>query len=57
MIALPRSRSALSNPADRLLDPEALETPRRLSHEEHRAVAGPDWTWTHHDHDEERFDD
>lgn len=31
---------------DQLLDSEAMETPRRLSRDEHRAVAGPDWTWS-----------
>ncbi len=42
---------------DGLLDPEALETPRRLSRDEHRAVAGPDWSWIQPDRYEESFDD
>ncbi len=42
---------------DRILDREAMETPRRLSRDEHRAVAGPDWTWTRPQDDEADLND
>jgi hypothetical protein len=41
---------------ERLLDREALRTPRRLSREEHRALAGPDWVRTRTEPDEEETD-
>lgn len=41
---------------DGLLDREAMETPRRLSRDEHRAVAGPDWTWTRPETEEDSHD-
>lgn len=43
---------------DPLLDPDALdafELPRRLSREEGRAAAGPDWSRIQH-HPDEDFD-
>lgn len=45
---------------DPLLDLDSLdafEAPRRLSHAEGRAAAGPDWSWTHLPLDEESSDD
>lgn len=42
---------------DRLLDPEAMETPRRLSRDEHRAMAGPDWSWARPDPEEDNSND
>lgn len=40
-----------------LLDFDALEAPRRLSRDEGRAVAGPDWSRTHLAPDEETDND
>lgn len=40
-----------------LLDLDALEAPRRLSRDEGRAAAGPDWSWTHLSLDEEPDND
>jgi hypothetical protein len=51
-----RTPSPFPDARDRLLDPETLESPRRLSRDEHRAVAGPDWSWTHGHSDEEDTD-
>ncbi len=42
---------------DPLLDFDALEAPGRLSRDESRAVAGPDWSWTHPASDEEPDND
>ncbi|WP_309629618.1 hypothetical protein [Brevundimonas sp.] len=36
-----------------LLDIEALDAPRRMSRDEGRRAAGPDWFWTHLTLDEE----
>lgn len=51
----------ISNPVhdlgDRLLDPEVMETPRRLSRDEHRAMAGPDWSWARPDPEEDDDND
>jgi len=52
-----RSPKPLTDVHDRLLDREALETPRRLSRDEHRALVGPDWVWTQPDLDEENTRD
>lgn len=38
---------------DRLPDRETLTTPRRLSREEHRFLAGPDWSRTRAEPEEE----
>jgi len=48
-----RSPTPFPDVHDRLLDREALQTPRRLSRDEHRALAGPDWTWTRPNLDED----
>jgi hypothetical protein len=49
------TRPSRHNPdlSDRLLDREAIETPRRLSRDEHRTVAGPDWSWTRPEREED----
>ena len=36
---------------------DAFEAPRRLSRDEGRAAAGPDWVWTHPASDEESEND
>lgn len=36
---------------------EAFEAPRRMSRDEGRAAAGPDWSWTHLPFDEETEND
>ncbi len=36
---------------------EAFEAPRRLTRDEGRAAAGPDWSWTHLPFDEETEND
>ncbi len=40
-----------------LLGVDALDFPRRLSRDEGRAAAGPDWAWTHLTPDEEPDND
>jgi hypothetical protein len=40
-----------------LLDMDALDAPRRLSRDEGRRAAGPDWFWTHLTLDEESDND
>lgn len=51
-----RTPTPFSEFGDRLLDPEAMEAPRRLSRHEHRAVAGPDWAWTRPETEEDDND-
>ena len=40
-----------------LLDIDALDFPRRLSRDEGRRAAGPDWFWTHPTLDEDSDND
>ncbi len=52
-----RVRTLFSDPQDHLLDRETMESPRRLSRDEHRAVVGADWAWTQAEHEEEDIND
>ncbi|MES2860976.1 MAG: hypothetical protein V4701_05855 [Pseudomonadota bacterium] len=52
-----RVRTLFSDPQDHLLDRETMESPRRLSRDEHRAVVGADWVWTQAEHEEEDIND
>ena len=53
----PFSNAGLFGGEGPLLDVDALEAPRRLSRDEGRAVAGPDWSWIHLPFDEETDND
>ncbi len=52
-----RSPTPFPNVHDRLLDREAMTAPCWLSRDEHRAVAGPDWSWTRPERDEDDRND